>query len=210
MKLLENKVCLITGAASGIGRASALLFARHGGSVIVADLNEPEGKGTVADIEAEGGSASFIRADVSRAEDVERMIEETVREHGRIDVLQQRGRRLHWAAPQDERGGLGPRDRHQPEGDLPRDEVRTAEDDSAARGEHREHGERGGAHRRERIRAYNAAKGGSSHEARGGRLCPPRIRQRLPRRDPHADDARFARQPGRGRNRARASRRSTP
>jgi len=87
MKLLENKICIITGAASGIGRASAVLFARHGGVVTVADRNEADGKKTVADIEAEGGRASFVRVDVSRADEMEGMIEQTVGEHGRLDVL---------------------------------------------------------------------------------------------------------------------------
>ena len=87
MRLLENKVCVITGAASGIGRASALLFARHGATVTVADRNEAEGKRTAADVEAEGGRAAFIQVDVSRADEVEAMIEQTVREHGRLDVL---------------------------------------------------------------------------------------------------------------------------
>ncbi|MDP3939452.1 MAG: SDR family NAD(P)-dependent oxidoreductase [Deltaproteobacteria bacterium] len=84
---LENKICIITGAASGIGRASALLFARVGGTVVVADVNEAGGKTTVTDIESEGGKASFIRTDVSRADEVESLVEQTVSEHGRVDVL---------------------------------------------------------------------------------------------------------------------------
>ena len=65
---LDGKICIITGAASGIGRASALLFARKGGTVVVADVNETEGKKTVTDIQADGGKASFQRTDVSRAD----------------------------------------------------------------------------------------------------------------------------------------------
>jgi len=84
---LEGKICIITGAASGIGRASALLFAREGGTVVVADLNEADGKRTVTDIQSEGGQASFVRADVSRPQEVEGMIAHALSEHGRIDVL---------------------------------------------------------------------------------------------------------------------------
>ena len=84
---LEDKICIITGAASGIGRASALLFARVGGTVIVADVNEAEGKKTVTDIQSEGGKASFHRTDVSRADEVESLVEHTVSAHGRVDVL---------------------------------------------------------------------------------------------------------------------------
>jgi len=85
--LLEGKICIITGAASGIGRASALLFAREGGTVVVADVNEADGKKTVTDIQSGGGKASFTRTDVSRAEEVEGLIEGAVSEYGRLDVL---------------------------------------------------------------------------------------------------------------------------
>jgi NAD(P)-dependent dehydrogenase (short-subunit alcohol dehydrogenase family) len=87
MALLEDKICIVTGAASGIGRASALLFAQEGGAVVVADRNEPDGKKTVADIEARKGKAIFVKVDVSRAEEVEALVERTMREFGRLDVL---------------------------------------------------------------------------------------------------------------------------
>ncbi len=73
--LLDGKICIITGAASGIGRASALLFAKEGGTVVVADVNEADGKKTVTDIQSGGGKASFTRTDVSRADEVEGLIE---------------------------------------------------------------------------------------------------------------------------------------
>lgn len=84
---LDGKICIITGAASGIGRASAHLFAQVGAVVVVADVNESEGKRTVEAIEAEGGKASFLRADVSRADDVRALVDATVSTHGRLDVL---------------------------------------------------------------------------------------------------------------------------
>jgi NAD(P)-dependent dehydrogenase (short-subunit alcohol dehydrogenase family) len=84
---LDDKICIITGAASGIGKASALLFASVGATVVVADLNEDGGKQTVSEIQSRGGKASFTRTDVSRARDVEALVEGTVSAHGRIDVL---------------------------------------------------------------------------------------------------------------------------
>lgn len=84
---LEGKVALITGAGSGIGRATAELFAREGAKVAVVDLSEPAGAQTVEAIHEAGGDSIFIQADVSSAADVERMIARTVEAWGRIDVL---------------------------------------------------------------------------------------------------------------------------
>ena len=74
---LADKVALITGAGSGIGRHSALLFASEGAAVAVVDVNEAGARETVAEIESAGGNALFVRADVSVAADDERMIAET-------------------------------------------------------------------------------------------------------------------------------------
>ena len=84
---LEGKVAIITGAATGIGRATALLFAEEGASVIIADVNEDDAQRTVANIEDEGGSARFVQADVSEAEDVQALMERAAEEMGGIDVI---------------------------------------------------------------------------------------------------------------------------
>jgi 3-oxoacyl-[acyl-carrier protein] reductase len=84
---LPNKVALITGAASGIGRASAVLFAKEGAKVVVADIDEAGGRQTVDLIAREGGSAVFVKADVTKAGDVERMIKASVDQFGKLDIL---------------------------------------------------------------------------------------------------------------------------
>lgn len=72
---LKDKVALITGAGSGIGREAALLFAREGASVVVVDVNDAAGPQTVAEIVAGEGRAIFAHADVSRAADAQAMVE---------------------------------------------------------------------------------------------------------------------------------------
>lgn len=84
---LGGKVALVTGSASGIGRESAVLFAREGARLAVVDLNEAGGEETVAMIRDSGGEARFIHADVSIAADSERMIRETEETFGRLDIL---------------------------------------------------------------------------------------------------------------------------
>jgi NAD(P)-dependent dehydrogenase (short-subunit alcohol dehydrogenase family) len=84
---LEGKTALVTGGAGGIGRATSLVFASAGASVVVVDFDADGGNATVAMIREAGGTAHFIRADVSQAEDVERYARETVHEFGPIDVF---------------------------------------------------------------------------------------------------------------------------
>src|SRR5215831_3863980 len=81
---LNGKVAIITGAGSGIGREAALLFAREGARVVVADV---AGRRTVADIAAAGGEARFVHADVSKAADAENMVAAAEKTYGKLDVL---------------------------------------------------------------------------------------------------------------------------
>jgi NAD(P)-dependent dehydrogenase (short-subunit alcohol dehydrogenase family) len=84
-KEFSGKVALVTGGASGIGRATAIAFAREGAKVAVDDINEAGGRETVAMIEAAGGEAIFVLADVTDEAAVERMVAETVAAYGRLD-----------------------------------------------------------------------------------------------------------------------------
>ncbi len=84
---LENKVALITGAGGGIGRESALLFAREGAAILAVDLNEQAGAETVALVGQAGGRAAYCRADVSKAADCSQMVATAEKTFGRLDVL---------------------------------------------------------------------------------------------------------------------------
>ena len=84
---LQNKVALITGAGSGIGRESSLLFSGEGAKIVVVDLNESAGQETVELIGNSGGIAEFFQADVSKARDVQKMIEHAERTYGKLDVV---------------------------------------------------------------------------------------------------------------------------
>ncbi|MEY2404856.1 MAG: hypothetical protein QOD38_2407 [Acidimicrobiaceae bacterium] len=85
--MLAGRVALITGAASGQGRAAAVLFASHGASIAVVDVNDEGALETVGLVDQQGGGAVAIHADVSRADDCARMVVETVNAFGRVDVL---------------------------------------------------------------------------------------------------------------------------
>lgn len=84
---LKNKVSLITGAGSGIGRAAALLFAREGAILAIADKRGDAARAVVSECEAAGAKARAVEVDVSRSSDAKRMIAETVTAFGRLDVL---------------------------------------------------------------------------------------------------------------------------
>jgi NAD(P)-dependent dehydrogenase (short-subunit alcohol dehydrogenase family) len=85
-RLLQSKICLITGAGSGLGRATALLMAAEGGRLLLADRDEAGGGQTVALVQAAGGEAVFAKTDVSRSEDVQAMIGACIATYGRLDV----------------------------------------------------------------------------------------------------------------------------
>ncbi len=84
---LENKVAIITGAGSGIGRETALLFAEEGARVVVADINEKGGMEVVEKIEKNGGEGFFFRLDTTSSEQSKQIVSETLDRYGKIDVL---------------------------------------------------------------------------------------------------------------------------
>lgn len=84
--MLTNKVALVTGASSGIGRAIALMWAREGAKVVVSDVNAQAGEETAALVRAAGGDAIFVAADVGKPADCEALVHRTVAHYGRLDV----------------------------------------------------------------------------------------------------------------------------
>lgn len=86
MEHLQNKVALVTGAGSGIGKAVAELYAKLGAKVVVSDVNEIHGADVVSQIKAAGGEAIFIKADVSDAAACEALVAGTVKQYGSLDI----------------------------------------------------------------------------------------------------------------------------
>ena len=84
--VLQDKVAIVTGAAMGMGEATARLFAQAGAKVIVADFNDDKGKAVAADIESGGGTAVFVHVDISKSAEVEAMVAAAIKEYGRLDV----------------------------------------------------------------------------------------------------------------------------
>ena len=84
---LEDKVAIITGGGSGIGRGITLSFIREGAKVVVADWSEEGGKETVSLVEKEGGEVLFVKTDVSKHEDIDKMVETCLNTFGRVDIL---------------------------------------------------------------------------------------------------------------------------
>ena len=84
---LENKVALITGGGSGIGRATAVLFSKEGARVVISDLNEGDAGESARQIKSDGGEATVVVGDVSVSGDAERMVKAATEAYGRLDVL---------------------------------------------------------------------------------------------------------------------------
>jgi NAD(P)-dependent dehydrogenase (short-subunit alcohol dehydrogenase family) len=84
---LQDKVAVITGAASGIGRKSAIRFAAEGAQIVAVDLNAQAGQETVEQVEAGGGEAIFVEADISQGDDCERMVAAAQESFGKVNVL---------------------------------------------------------------------------------------------------------------------------
>src|SRR5947208_3254517 len=84
---LAGKVAVITGGGSGIGRATAILFAREGARVVIGNRNVAAGEATVRQIREDGGVCDFVRTDVTVAADIQRLIETAVERHGHLDCL---------------------------------------------------------------------------------------------------------------------------
>lgn len=84
---LDNRVAVITGAGSGMGRAMSILFAKEGAKVVVADIHDSNGEETVRLIEADKGNAIFVHTDVAKATEVDRLIKKTIETFGKLDIL---------------------------------------------------------------------------------------------------------------------------
>ena len=84
---LKDKVAVITGAATGIGRAAAVLFGREGATVVFGDVADAEGQETLRLVHEAGAEGLYVHCDVTRAPDVENLVESAVRDYGRVDVM---------------------------------------------------------------------------------------------------------------------------
>lgn len=98
---LDGKVGIVTGGASGIGKAIALALTKAGADAVIADLNEPAGLATVQEIEAGGRKAFFLKTDVSKPAEARRLVEAAVRRFGRLDILVNNAGLQHVAPIQD-------------------------------------------------------------------------------------------------------------
>ncbi|HVH50210.1 MAG TPA: SDR family NAD(P)-dependent oxidoreductase, partial [Candidatus Bathyarchaeia archaeon] len=83
---LHGKIALITGGTTGIGRDTAILFAKNGAKVVVSGRRETEGNETISRVRAAGGDGLFVKSDVSKSSDVQVLVEKTVETFGRLDI----------------------------------------------------------------------------------------------------------------------------
>jgi NAD(P)-dependent dehydrogenase (short-subunit alcohol dehydrogenase family) len=86
MKLLEKKVAIITGSASGIGKAAAILYAREGAIIVISDIDEKGGNAVLNEIKKSGGEAMFVKSDSSDPEANKALVDQTVRKYGKLDI----------------------------------------------------------------------------------------------------------------------------
>ena len=86
MNMLNNKVAIVTGAGSGIGKAIAKLYASEGAKVVVSDIDEKGGNETVVAIKQSGGDAVFIKADTSKPEDNQKLVDEAIKQYGALHI----------------------------------------------------------------------------------------------------------------------------
>jgi NAD(P)-dependent dehydrogenase (short-subunit alcohol dehydrogenase family) len=100
-RLFENKVCLVTGASSGLGRATAVLLAKEGAALMLADMDEKGGAETVALAKKAGARADFLKTDVAKSEEVQALIRKTVATFGRLNCA------VNNAGVEGERNGTG-------------------------------------------------------------------------------------------------------
>ena len=84
--IMKNKTVIITGAASGIGKATATLFAKQGANVVISDIQEAEGAAVAKELSAAGGKASFFKTDVSKPEEMEALVDFAVKTYGKLDI----------------------------------------------------------------------------------------------------------------------------
>src|SRR5208283_1216932 len=87
MNRVSGKVAIVTGAASGLGKAITMLLAAEGAKVVATDINETEGKAVADEIKKKGGEALFLRHDVAKESEWKGVVERATEQHGRLDIL---------------------------------------------------------------------------------------------------------------------------